>query len=119
MAGALMPRQPYSEAVPSTGGLGSGLRTLPRGFLSPTRGTERVVKTIEDRWGKNSISPLQRPHYITSSYTFFKFSCIIALLSSFKEATADSKAAAFSSNSFVRAWWKSAKDAGFDLYGSG
>ena len=84
-----MPRQPYSEAVPSTGGLGSGLRTLPRG---------------RDRWGKNSMSPLQRPHYITSSYTFFKFSCIIALLSSFKEATVDSKAAAFSSNSIVRAW---------------
>ena len=35
-------------------GLGSGLRTLPQGFLSPTRGTERVVKTIEDRWGKYS-----------------------------------------------------------------
>ena len=65
------------------------------------------------------MSPLQRPHYITSSYTFFKFSCIIALLSSFKEATVDSKAAAFSSNSIVRAWWKSAKDAGFELYGSG
>ena len=25
-----------------------------RPFLSPTRGTERVVKTIEDRWGKYS-----------------------------------------------------------------
>ena len=35
-------------------GLGSGLRTLPQGLLSPTRGTERVVKTIEDRWGKYS-----------------------------------------------------------------
>ena len=23
---------------------------LPQGVLSPTRGTERVVKTIEDRW---------------------------------------------------------------------
>ena len=34
----------------------------------------------------------------------FKVSCIIALLSSLKEATADSKAAAFNSNSFVRAW---------------
>ena len=66
MARALIPRQPYSEAVPSTGGrlhplpfwkgrgLGSGLRTLPQGFLSPTRGTEGVVKTIEDRWGKYS-----------------------------------------------------------------
>ena len=62
-----MPRQPYSVAVPSDEeerlhplpfwkgrGLGSGLRTLPQGFLSPTRGTERVVKTIEDRWGKYS-----------------------------------------------------------------
>ena len=25
--------------------IGSGLRTLPQGFLSPTRGTEGVVKT--------------------------------------------------------------------------
>ena len=61
-----MPRQPYSVAVLSTGGrlhplpfwkgrgLGSGLRTLPLGFLSPTRGIEGVVKTIEDRWGKYS-----------------------------------------------------------------
>ena len=32
-------------------GLGYRVRTLPLGFLSPTRGTERVVKTIEDRWG--------------------------------------------------------------------
>ena len=51
MARALMPRQPYSEAVPSTGGrlhplpfwigrgLGSGLRTLPQG---------------RDRWGIHS-----------------------------------------------------------------
>ena len=58
MARALMPRQPYSVAVPSDEeerlhplpfwkgrGLGSGLRTLPQGFLSPTRGTEGVVKT--------------------------------------------------------------------------
>ena len=35
-------------------GLGYRVRTLPQGFLSPTRGTERVVKTIEDRWGKYS-----------------------------------------------------------------
>ena len=28
--------------------------SLPQGFLSPTRGTEGVVKTIEDRWGKYS-----------------------------------------------------------------
>ena len=53
-----MPRQPYSVAVPSDEeerlhplpfwkgrGLGSGLRTLPQGVLSPTRGTEGVVKT--------------------------------------------------------------------------
>ena len=33
---------------------GTSVRTLPQGFLSPTRGTERVVKTIEDRWGKYS-----------------------------------------------------------------
>ena len=51
MARALIPRQPYSEAVPSTGGrlhplpfwkgrgLGSGLRTLPQG---------------RDRWGIHS-----------------------------------------------------------------
>ena len=63
LARALMPRQPKSVAVLSTGGrlhplpfwkgrgLGSGLRPLPQGFLSPTRGTEGVVKTIEDRWG--------------------------------------------------------------------
>ena len=35
-------------------GLGYRVRTLPQGFLSPTRGTERVVKTIEDRWGIHS-----------------------------------------------------------------
>ena len=52
-------------------------------FLSPTRGTEGVVKTIEKAWlevelslqerrrgRKDSISPIQRPHYITSSYTY-------------------------------------------------
>ena len=44
LARALMPRQPYSVAVLSTGG-----RLHPRflRFLSPTRGTEGVVKTIE------------------------------------------------------------------------
>ena len=59
-----MPRQPYSVAVPSTEkvrlhplpfkgqGLESGFRTLPLGFLSPTRGTERLVKTIEERLGE-------------------------------------------------------------------
>ena len=36
-------------------GLGYRVRTLPQGFLSPTRGTERVVKTIEDRWGLLTI----------------------------------------------------------------
>ena len=68
-----MPRQPYSVAVLSTGGrlhplpfwkgrgLGSGLRTLPLGFLSPTRGTEGVVKTIEDRWGKYSTGGRLHP----------------------------------------------------------
>ena len=30
-------------------GLGYRVRTLPQGFLSPIRGTEGVVKTIEDR----------------------------------------------------------------------
>ena len=35
-------------------GLGYRVRTLPQGFLSPTRGTEGGVKTIEDRWGKYS-----------------------------------------------------------------
>ena len=39
-----MPRQPYSVAVPSTGGRFTSF--LLR-FLSPTRGTEGVVKTIE------------------------------------------------------------------------
>ena len=33
-------------------GLGYRVRALPQGFLSPTRGTEGVVKTIEDRLGK-------------------------------------------------------------------
>ena len=45
-----MPRQPYSVAVPSTGGRfsSSSLR-----FLSPrTGGTEGGVKTIEERLGK-------------------------------------------------------------------
>ena len=45
-----MPRQPYSVAVPSTGG-----RLHPRflRFLSPTRGTEGVVKTIEEGLGES------------------------------------------------------------------
>ena len=44
-----MVRQPYSVAVLSTGG-----RLHPRflRFLSPTRGTEGVVKTIEERLGE-------------------------------------------------------------------
>ena len=52
MARALMPRQPYSVAVPSTGGRfsSSSLR-----FLSPANGgTEGGVKTIgedrDERW---------------------------------------------------------------------
>ena len=49
LARALMPRQPYSVAVLSTGG-----RLHPRflRFLSPTRGTEGVVKTIERGLGR-------------------------------------------------------------------
>ena len=52
-------------------GLGYRVRTLPQGFLSPTRGTERVVKTIEDRWGKYSTvgrfspSPLRVIEFIS------------------------------------------------------
>ena len=44
-----MVRQPYSVAVLSTGG-----RLHPRflRFLSPRRGTEGVVKTIEERIGE-------------------------------------------------------------------
>ena len=38
---------PYGRGI----GLGYRVRTLPQGVLSPTRGTEGVVKTIEDRWG--------------------------------------------------------------------
>ena len=41
-------------------GLGYRVRTLPQGFLSPVRGTEGVVKTIEDRWGKKDIMNNQR-----------------------------------------------------------
>ena len=56
---ALMPRQLYSEAVLSTGGRlhplspegkgawGKRWSSLCKGFLSPTRRTEGVVKTIE------------------------------------------------------------------------
>ena len=56
LARALMPRQPYSVAVLSTGG-----RLHPRflRFLSPTRGTEGVVKTIERGLGRKWSSPLQ------------------------------------------------------------
>ena len=54
LARALMPRQPYSVAVLSTGG-----RLHPRflRFLSPTRGTEGVVKTIERGLGRKWSSP--------------------------------------------------------------
>ena len=51
-----MPRQPYSVAILSTGG-----RLHPRflRFLSPTRGTEGVVKTIEKAWLEVEL-PLER-----------------------------------------------------------
>ena len=57
LARALMPRQPYSVAVLSTGG-----RLHPRflRFLSPTRGTEGVVKTIERDLGRKWSSPCRR-----------------------------------------------------------
>ena len=57
LARALMPRQPYSVAVLSTGG-----RLHPRflRFLSPTRGTEGVVKTIERGLGRKWSSPCRR-----------------------------------------------------------
>ena len=48
-----MPRQPYSVAVPSDEEErfpSSSLR-----FLSPVRGTERVVKTIEGRFSKRLL----------------------------------------------------------------
>ena len=46
-----MPRQPYSAAVPSTGGRLPPL--VPEGFCPPkTGGTEGGVKTIEERLGK-------------------------------------------------------------------
>ena len=52
----LMVRQPYSVAVPSTGG-----RLHPRflRFLSPRRGTEGVVKTIEEGLGEKVELSLQ------------------------------------------------------------
>ena len=51
-----MVRQPYSVAVPSTGG-----RLHPRflRFLSPRRGTEGVVKTIEEGLGEKVELSLQ------------------------------------------------------------
>ena len=57
LARALMPRQPYSVAVLSTGG-----RLHPRflRFLSPTRGTEGVVKTIEKAWLEVELSLQER-----------------------------------------------------------
>ena len=52
-----MPRQPYSVAVLSTGG-----RLHPRflRFLPPTRGTEGVVKTIEEGLGEKVEPSLER-----------------------------------------------------------
>ena len=87
MAKTALVRQPYSVAVLSTGGrlhplpywkgrgLGSGLRTLPQGFLSPTRGTEGVVKTIEDRWG---IKCLRNEVFLFNSLVFTSESSIFA-----------------------------------------
>ena len=40
-------------------GLGSGLRTLPQGFLSPTRGTEGGVKTIGKGLGESGGASLK------------------------------------------------------------
>ena len=52
-----MVRQPYSVAVLSTGG-----RLHPRflRFLSPRRGTEGVVKTIEEGLGEKVELPLAK-----------------------------------------------------------
>ena len=36
-------------------GLGYRVRTLPQGFLSPIRGTEAVVKTIERRYSNRNM----------------------------------------------------------------
>ena len=38
-------------------GLGYRVRTLPLRFLSPIRGTEGVVKTIEERLGEKGGAP--------------------------------------------------------------
>ena len=64
LARALMPRQPYSVAVLSTGG-----RLHPRflRFLSPTRGTEGVVKTIERGLGRKWSSPCRRDGEVEKS----------------------------------------------------
>ena len=53
-------------------GLGSGLRTLPQGFLSPTRGTEGGVKTIEKAWLEVELSLQERRRgrkYSTADFT--------------------------------------------------
>ena len=67
LARALMPRQPYSVAVLSTGG-----RLHPRflRFLSPTRGTEGVVKTIEKAWLEVEL-PLAKGRRRDSKDSFF------------------------------------------------
>ena len=64
LARALMPRQPYSVAILSTGG-----RLHPRflRFLSPTRGTEGVVKTIERGLGRKWSSPCRRDGEVEKS----------------------------------------------------
>ena len=65
----LMVRQPYSVAVPSTGG-----RLHPRflRFLSPRRGTEGVVKTIEEGLGEKVELSLQERRRGRKNYSRIK-----------------------------------------------
>ena len=65
----LMVRQPYSVAVPSTGG-----RLHPRflRFLSPRRGTEGVVKTIEEGLGEKVELSLQERRRGRKNYSRLK-----------------------------------------------
>ena len=66
----LMVRQPYSVAVPSTGG-----RLHPRflRFLSPRRGTEGVVKTIEEGLGEKVELSLQERRRGRKNYSRIKW----------------------------------------------
>ena len=65
----------YYCYIPSSFGkgdsFGSGLRTLPQGFLSPARGTEGGLKTIEDRWGKSILLLSMLPHMKYHLIEFF------------------------------------------------